>query len=149
MPLTGTYLRTLDEKQRVALPKRLREDFGNHEMKHMFIAPGTNKSLVLYSPDGFNRVAEAMSRGGLPGSDQTYQRLFYASAERVDLDGQGRLRIPDRLSEYASLSHEIYLLGVNDHAEMWDRQLWETFLGTFSPQFDHLAHQGSTPRSAV
>jgi len=59
----------------------------------------------------------------------------------VDLDGQGRIRIPDRLSEYAGLRREAYLLGVQDHAELWDRESWDNFVETNTPTFDELATQ--------
>ena len=136
MALTGTYLRTLDEKKRLAVPKRLRDDFGQSDLNNLIIAPGTEKSLVVYSPQGFEAFAAKLVAGG---SHQNYLRLFYSSAERVDLDGQGRMRIPDRLAEYAGLKREAYLLGVQDHAELWDKDAWDAFVVTNSPTFDQLA----------
>ena len=53
MPLTGTFLRTLDEKRRLAVPKRLRDDFGPSELEFLYIAPGTDRSLLVFSPQGF------------------------------------------------------------------------------------------------
>jgi MraZ protein len=136
MALTGTYLRTLDEKKRVAVPKRLRDDFGESDLNSLMIAPGTAKSLVVYSPQGFEAFAAKLVAGG---SHQNYLRLFYSSAERVDLDSQGRMRIPDRLAEYAGLKREAYLLGVQDHAELWDKDAWDSFVATHTPAFDELA----------
>ena len=136
MALTGTYLRTLDEKKRVAVPKRLRDDFGEVELDSLMIAPGTEKSLVVYSPQGFEKYAAKLAASG---SHQNYLRLFYSSAERVDLDGQGRMRIPDRLAEYAGLRREAYLLGVQDHAELWDKEAWDGFVATHTPAFDEMA----------
>lgn len=136
MALTGTYLRTLDEKRRVAVPKRLRDDFGDSELNSLMIAPGTARSLVLYSLQGFEAFAAKLVAGG---SHQNYLRMFYSSAERVDLDGQGRMRIPDRLADYAGLTREAYLLGVQDHAELWDKEAWDKFLATNAPDFDALA----------
>jgi MraZ protein len=138
MALTGTYLRTLDEKRRVAVPKRLRDDFGEVNLEFLYIAPGTQRSLVLYSPAGFAKLGQEFSG---KHSQQNYLRLFYASAERVDLDGQGRIRIPDRLAEYAGLTHEAYLLGVQDHAELWDKAAWDEFLQKNTPVFDELHSQ--------
>ncbi|MBM4077193.1 MAG: cell division protein, partial [Planctomycetes bacterium] len=106
MALTGTFLRTLDEKKRVAVPKRLRDDFGETELNCLIVAPGTERSLVVYSPVGFERYAEKLKA---EGNHQKYLRLFYSAAERVDLDGQARIRIPDRLAEYAGLKRDAYL----------------------------------------
>ncbi|HTN02219.1 division/cell wall cluster transcriptional repressor MraZ [Planctellipticum variicoloris] len=136
MALTGTYLRALDEKRRVAVPKRLRDDFGEANLEHLFIAPGTEKSLVIYAPKAFEQLAGRLAD---KASHQNFLRLFYSSSERVDLDGQGRIRIPDRLAEYAGLSREAYLLGIQDHAELWDKAAWDQFVSRTTPEFDHLA----------
>ncbi|MFN0050763.1 MAG: division/cell wall cluster transcriptional repressor MraZ [Planctomycetales bacterium] len=138
MALTGTYLRTLDDKRRLAVPKRLKDDFGESNLEYLYIARGTQRSLVLYSPKMFTKLGEAFS--GSP-SQINYLRMFYSSAERVDLDGQSRIRIPDRLSEYAGLKREAYLLGVQDHAELWDREAWDDFSSANTPVFDELATQ--------
>ncbi len=136
MPLTGTYLRTLDDKRRIAIPKRLREEFGDIELKHLYIAPGTDRSLVVYSPAAFENLA---ARLGGNATQQNYLRLFYSSAERVDLDSQGRIRVPDRLADYAQLQHEAYLLGVQNHAELWDKATWDEFSARLTDDFDALA----------
>ena len=136
MALTGTYLRTLDDKKRVAVPKRLRDDFGETELNCLMIAPGTERSLVVYSIPGFELFAAKLKA---EGNHQKYLRLFYSAAERVDLDGQGRVRIPDRLAVYAGLKRDAYLLGVQDHAELWDKEAWEGFMSEHTPAFDELA----------
>lgn len=137
MPLTGTYQRTLDDKRRVAVPKRLRDEFGEVDLKSLYIAPGTNRSLVVYAPVAFEALAARMA--GNP-QQHNYLRLFYSSAERADLDSQGRIRIPDRLAEHARLQHEAYLLGVQDHAELWDKTTWDEFSAQLANDFDQLAH---------
>lgn len=142
MPLTGTYLRTLDEKRRVAVPKRLREEFGGEDVKYLYIAPGTDRSLVVYSPQGFEELA-ARLEGNF--NQQNYLRLFYASAERVDLDSQSRIRIPDRLADYARLKHEAYLLGVQNRAELWDKETWDEFSARLTTDFDQLAAAAMQP----
>lgn len=142
MPLTGTYSRALDDKRRVAVPKRLRDDFGEKELRGLYVAPGTDRSLVLYSPEGFHRLAERLEgRSANRTEVRNYLRLFYSQAERLDLDNQGRIRIPDRLAEFAGLQREVMLLGVHDHAEIWDRDLWEQFLARNGPAFDQMAAQ--------
>ncbi len=136
MALTGTHLRTLDEKRRLAVPKRVKDDFAEEPLESLIIAPGTEKSLVVYSPKGFDLFASRLS--GAP-EHQRYLRLFYASAERVEFDSQSRIRIPDRLADYAELKRDVYLLGVQDHAEIWDKEAWDAFTSTHTPEFDQLA----------
>ncbi|MFO1021169.1 MAG: cell division protein [Planctomycetales bacterium] len=142
MALTGTYERNLDDKLRLALPKRLRDDFGDSELTSFFIAPGIGKSLDLYSPAGFERLARKFEKQ--PTNQAmvlSYMRLFYAQSERVDIDGQGRIRIPERLATLAGLKRDVVLLGVHDHVELWDSVTWRQFLDTHSPDFDQIALQ--------
>lgn len=136
MALQGTLLRTLDDKRRLAVPKRFKDDFAEENIESLIIAPGMEKSLVVYSPQGFDRLAARLSTAP---EHQRYMRLFYASAERVDFDSQSRIRIPDRLSDYAGLKRDVYLLGVQDHAELWDKEAWEAFMAAHTPEFDQLA----------
>ena len=140
MPLTGTYNRSLDDKRRVAVPKQLREQFGADQPTRFYIAPGTDRSLALYSPNAFEELAQRMAEKSAHYREvRNYMRMFYSRAEKVELDSQGRVRIPDRLAEFAHLKREAVLLGVHDHAEIWDRQLWEEFLNKHNEDFDELA----------
>lgn len=142
MPLTGTYARNLDDKRRLAVPKRIREDFGDGEAKHLYVAPGTERALLVYSEDGFELMAAQLTaRSAQQPELRKYMRLFYSQAERVDFDKQSRIRIPDRLAEFAGLDREIVLLGVHDHAEIWDTVAWDKFLDQNSSDFDNIASQ--------
>jgi MraZ protein len=70
---------------------------------------------------------------------RAFNRLFYARAERIEVDGQGRIRIPPPLATLSGLEKEAVLLGVHDHLELWDRGRWETYLADKSSQFDQIA----------
>lgn len=138
MPLTGTYTRNLDDKHRLAIPKNLREEMGNGD--RVYIAPGTETSLVLYSDSEFEAVAKRFADASSNRPDtRNYLRLFYSRAERLDVDKQGRVRIPERLVQFGGLQREVVLLGVHDHAEIWDQSRWQEFLERNAAEFDRLA----------
>lgn len=142
MALSGTYTRTLDEKQRVAVPKRLCEEFGESELSYFYVAPGTDRSLALYSPAGFDKLARKIAKQSSNRVEvRNYKRLFYSRAEKVELDAQGRIRIPDRLVTFAGLQRDLVLVGVHDHAELWNAAAWDAFLEKNSPTFDEMATQ--------
>jgi MraZ protein len=138
--LTGTYERILDDKLRLALPKPLRRQFSQEEDLTLFVAPGTERSLSLYSPTGFRGLADRLAQHATNRVEsRNYFRLLYSRAEEIAVDGQGRIRIPERLVEHAALKHDVVLLGVHDHAEIWDKELWTEFLATNGGQFDDMA----------
>ena len=53
MLLTGTFARSVDDKLRLAIPKRLREGLGCLEGGVLFVAPGTDGSLAIYTQETF------------------------------------------------------------------------------------------------
>lgn len=140
MPLTGTYPRTLDDKRRIALPRRLKDDLHADDGTVLFLAPGVDRSLSLYTSQGFETQAALLAhRSPNDASVRAYQRLFYGQAERVDLDKQARFCIPDRLADFAGLERDVVLLGVHDHVELWDQRLWEQYFAQQAPAFDRIA----------
>src|ERR1700685_4363812 len=138
--LTGNYTRVIDEKLRIAIPKPLRRQLSQEEDLSLFVAPGTERSLFLFSPASFHDLGDRLAQRGSNRADsRNYLRLFYSQAEEVTLDVQSRIRIPERLVNHAGLKHDVVLVGVHDHAEIWDKGLWEEFLAAHTSQFDEMA----------
>jgi MraZ protein len=139
MALTGTYERNLDSKQRLAIPRQLKEGFSDQALDELYLSPGNEGCLSLYSLRGFEDFAARMAQLSTGRqSVRRFLRLFYAQSERVQVDSQSRVRIPERLISHAGLSKEAVLIGVQDHIEIWDRAGWELFLKENGPQFDEL-----------
>lgn len=140
MLFTGTYPRSLDDKQRLALPKRLRDALGQTSQVLLYLTPGTDGSLALYTEEAFSRLGQQLAQGSPAGQDtRAFSRLFYAQAEAVEVDSQGRIRIPTELAKFAGLTREVMLLGVRDHLELWDKVRWEEYLQGLQPRYDQLA----------
>ena len=70
---------------------------------------------------------------------RAFSRLFYGQAERLQIDGQGRIRIPAELVAWAGLEKEVALVGVRDHLELWDRGRWEGYRASIQPRYDEFA----------
>ena len=140
MSLTGTYHRTVDEKQRLAVPKKLKEGLLNESENTAYIAPETECSLTLYSPHEFDQRASRLVDMATQRSEvRTYQRLYFSQAEQVEIDSQGRIRLPERLMKFAQINQEVVLLGVHDHIEIWDREQWQLFLEQHGEGFDAMS----------
>jgi MraZ protein len=140
MLATGTFNRSIDEKLRVAIPKRLREALECPDGAVLYIAPGTDQSLAFFTEGAFARLAERLGRVSPARQDvRAFTRLFYARAQRVALDRQGRVRIPAELAKLAELDKEAVLLGVHDHLELWSAQRWASYLAERQSHFDENA----------
>lgn len=140
MFLTGSYQRSLDDKHRFTLPKTLRDALEQAGGLVLYIAPGTDRSLVMYTESAFQRLGEQLGQGPPTAQDiRAFSRLFYAQAQRVEPDRQGRIRIPSELASLAVGGRDIVLLGVGDHLEVWDRDRWQAYLAQKQPLYDEIA----------
>jgi MraZ protein len=138
MLLTGTHPRTLDEKKRLALPRRVREQLG--EIVSLYVTPGSDQCMWIYTKDELERLSAKLDQTSATDAEvRVFRRLFYAQMEAADLDRTGRILIPERLAQFAGLQHEVVLIGVRDHLELWDAQRWQAFLTEHGPRFDKVA----------
>jgi MraZ protein len=138
MLLTGTHPRTLDDKNRLALPKRIREVL--QDPSTLFVTPGPDQSLWIYTQPSLEKLAEKLDEA--PATDaeaRVFRRLYFAQMEAVDVDRSGRILIPERLVQFAVLRHDVVLLGVRDHLELWDAERWQQYLSANAPRFDSVA----------
>lgn len=138
MLLTGTYPRTLDDKKRLGLPRRIREQL--HSPEVLFVTPGPDQCLWVYSQAGLEQLAAKLDQ--TPATDaeaRIFRRLYFAQTETVDVDRAGRILISDRLLQFAQLQREVVLIGVRDHLELWDAHRWQDYLAQNAPRFDSVA----------
>lgn len=138
MLLTGCYRRTLDEKQRLSLPKPLR---GNSLADApLYVTPGLDGCIAVYPESAFVSLAEKLDHGS-PASREVrdYSRLFYSQAACVELDKQSRIRLPGELLTWAEVNDEVVVVGVRDHFEIWSPDRWEEFVARRDQDYEELA----------
>jgi MraZ protein len=142
MALTGTYERTMDDKLRLAIPRQLRDGFRYVSSEELYLAPGNEGCLSVFSKAGFEAFATKMATVSTGRVQvRNFLRLYYSQAECVQVDKQSRIRIPDRLVKMAELKHNVVLIGVHDHVEIWDKERWDSFLSQNGSQFDALTSE--------
>ena len=119
--LLGEYDHTLDDKNRLTLPAKLRDDLG----EELVVTRGLDGCLAVYSRAGFEALAARVGTlDAFSHEARTMQRFFFTAGERVSPDGQGRIVIPARLLEETGAGRELTVAGVFDHLEIWDRAAW-------------------------
>ena len=140
MLLTGTFNRAVDDKLRLAIPKRLRDALQCPAGGVLYVAPGTDRSLAIYNEPAFSDLADKLAQASPARQDvRAFLRLFYSQAQQVELDSQGRVRIPSELAVLAGLEKEVVLLGVHDHLEVWAAGQWKNYLTQKQPHYDEIA----------
>ena len=119
--LLGEHEHTLDDKNRLTLPAKLREQLG----AQIVVSRGLDGCLYVYPQGEWARLAERVgSLDPFSREARTMQRWFFASGSDAELDKQGRMVIPATLLANAAIGREVTVAGVNDHLEIWDRAAW-------------------------
>ena len=119
--LLGDHEHTLDDKNRLTLPAKLREHLGTE----VVITRGLDGCLAVYSRAAFDLLAARVGTlDPFRGEARTMQRYFFTGATALELDKQGRMVIPARLLEETHIGREVTVAGVYDHLEIWDRAGW-------------------------
>ena len=128
----GTHTPRLDEKNRVILPAKFRDELS----MGLVITKGQDRCLVVWTEAGFATYAEQL-RAGSQTSERVraYTRVLFASAHDDVPDKQGRITIPPTLREYAGLTRDCVVVGADTRIEIWDAQAWETYLAGTEQSF--------------
>ncbi|MGI5058108.1 division/cell wall cluster transcriptional repressor MraZ [Treponema pectinovorum] len=129
--LTGEYRNTLDEKGRILFPSKLRNElFTETEKNILIVTQSFDRCLWLYTLDEWKNLSSKIMETASPFSRQNrlVLRTLIAPAQEVELDKSGRLSIPQSLREYANLTKECVILGINRYMELWDAQTYAEYL---------------------
>jgi MraZ protein len=116
---------TIDDKGRVALPRPLRAALEEAGVARLVVT-FSGQALWGFAPDDFHERVEApLEKADLWDEDvQDWVSAVLAPAQDVELDNQGRIRIPPLLRELAGLDKEVTINSVQRRLEIWDREAW-------------------------
>ncbi len=124
MFLGGEYRHGLDAKRRLALPARLRQN-----LKRFVLARGLEGCLALYSEAEWKRLLAKLD--GLSISNKAharaFKRLLISGAILSDVDGQGRLLVPESLGRFADIRRDVTVVGMESRIELWSSERWERY----------------------
>lgn len=134
----GEYEHNIDEKGRLAIPSRFREDLG----ESVVITRGFDHCLMGFPVARWEQLAQQVSTLPLgQGDARTMRRLLFSGASDLSLDRQGRILVPQNLREYARLSEQAVIVGLNTHFEIWSHERWHDVLETLDEQGSTIAEQ--------
>ena len=117
--MTGTYQHTLDAKGRLFIPSKLREELGDV----FYVTISQENCLHAYNEENWKRLCDKAAE--MPYSAQGKLRPMFANASRCELDAQGRILLSQMLRSRAHLNRDVTIIGVNNHAEFWDKAEWD------------------------
>jgi MraZ protein len=134
--LIGEYLHTLDGKKRISLPSKFRKEIG----RKVVITRGLDTCLFMFSTKSWEKIAEKVSNLPVGQADtRGMSRFLLAGAVETEVDGAGRILIPEYLKDFASLKSRVVLAGVSDRVEIWNEKTWGAYKRRIEKGADQMA----------
>jgi len=120
----GEYNHTIDEKGRIVVPSKIREQLG-----HDFVVTrGLDNCLFIYPKNEWDNVINKYKELPNTKDARNFMRFFLSGATVNEFDKQGRINIANSLIKYANLKKDCVIIGVNERLEIWDKDSWEEFI---------------------
>jgi len=107
--LIGEYPTQLGEKNRVALPKKVRDAFNGK----VIITRGYERCLLVLDTERWESfIAEINKRPLLSLDVRDTKRYILGGAVEVEYDTQGRFVLPEPLKDFARIEDKMVFIGV-------------------------------------
>lgn len=133
--LLGTYSHSMDAKGRLFIPAKWRDDLSDT----FIITRGIGRCLFGMPVAAWKEMSLKIS--SLPLTDrraQDFRRMMFAGAADCELDKQGRILLPLPLREYAGITRDVSLIGMDNRIELWSSELWEDYQSRMMQDYENI-----------
>jgi MraZ protein len=139
----GEYRHSLDDKGRVTVPIRLREELS----PVLFLTRGHDTNLILFPQEAWDELGRRL--GQMPTTSherRVYTRWIMGGATETSLDKAGRILVPMHLRGYAEIDGEVVFVGADDVIEIWSPARWQMELAQYKSEIksviSHVSQSG-------
>ncbi|HRY29953.1 MAG TPA: division/cell wall cluster transcriptional repressor MraZ [Elusimicrobiota bacterium] len=138
MFLGGEYQHTLDGKRRVFIPARLRSS-----VARFVLTRGLEGCVSLYTEGAWKKLLEKLQNLPVANKSQAraFKRLLISGATLEEVDGQGRLLVPESLGRYAGIRKDVMIIGMDTHIEIWSSEKWNKYRRSAESYTNRIAEQ--------
>ena len=132
----GEYHHSIDEKGRIIIPMKFREELGNN----FIVTRGIENCLFVYPMSNWEQITNKLNSLPFTKKDaRNFNRFFMSGATEVELDKQGRVNISSPLIDYAKLDKECVVIGTGDRLEIWSNKTWNEFFDSAKDNMSDIA----------
>lgn len=134
----GEYQHTLDDKGRIIIPSKFREELG----EAFVMTKGLDNCLFVYPKSEWTILEEKLKTLPLTNRDaRAFVRFFFAGASECALDKQGRVLVPPNLREHSKLDKDAVVIGVSTRMEIWSKEEWDSYNDDDNLSYDSIAEK--------
>lgn len=124
----GIFHNSLDDKGRMNIPSKLRDQMGDEDKSTLVLTLGFDQCLFLYPMESWKKIEDQLSSlNTLNPEVRQFQRTILGNSDEVEMDSQGRIMIPQVLRKEAGLAKSVVIAGMLNRIEIWDKTKYENY----------------------
>ena len=135
--LIGEFTHSIDDKGRTSLPSKFKTEMGTR----VVLSRGLENTITVYTEESWKKMNEKLSEhlSLTNPKHREFSRFMLSGAQEVEVDKQGRVRIPEFLKDYAGLTKKLVWTGAGDKAEIWSEEKWNKYIYEISSNPEEIA----------
>ena len=119
----------VDDKGRLKFPSRFRavipESFG----RRFFVTSLKGECVWIYPLEAWRALERKLAAAPSTNkSIQKFRRNVNFFGQETEMDAADRILLPALLRERAAVTGDVFVVGYDDHLEVWNRQHFETMM---------------------
>jgi MraZ protein len=132
----GEYHHTIDEKGRLSVPKKFRGELE----KGLVITKGLDGCLFIYTNNEWEKMSTKLNSLPLTNKNaREFKRHMTSGAMDLEIDGQGRVILPEYLREFAGIKKNVVVAGIAERIEIWDEVVWNKHASEIAGKTEEIA----------
>lgn len=136
--LLGEYYSQLGDKNRLAIPKKLRDSLTGT----IIITRGYERCLIIIDSKRWESLLTEINKNPLLSLGvRDTKRFIVGGAAEIEYDSQGRFVLPESLKEFANIDQKVIFLGVGEWIELWNEEKWKSKLDKLSGDVSDIAER--------
>jgi MraZ protein len=137
---SGSFLYTVDSKNRLSIPAKLRKYLQPESKDSFMITQGLDSSLELYPPDQWQLMIERLKKlNQFDPNERNFSRRFLQYATEVEMDSQSRIILPQTHIQLANIEKDVLILGALNKIELWNPKTFDAYISNTPENYEELA----------
>ena len=134
----GHYEHSLDEKGRLLLPRKIKEELKDNSS--LYVLKGFEGCLSVYSEAEFLKLCEECEKISFnKKNSRDYLRAVLSSVVELNIDKVNRIQLPKDVLTRFRINRNVIIIGVGDHFEIWDNESYQRYEEEVNSHFEEIA----------
>lgn len=137
---SGSFVYTLDSKNRLSIPAKLRKNLLPEAKESFMITQGFGKCIDLYPLNEWQVIEDRLKQlNPFDPNQSMMRRILLASASETTMDNQSRIMVPQDLIDFAGIEKDVFILGYLEKIEIWNPQIYKEQVNNTPENYQQLA----------